>query len=101
MSDWTDNDVLGLVKAVNQCELTDEDVVSMHAPDNFAKTPTSTVEEMKAAFRELFKQLHLTQNWVLDQGVNCKILRATDGGGWQKGKIRLRLEFIPDEPKSP
>jgi hypothetical protein len=27
-------------------------------------------------------------------------LDASTGGGWKKGKIRLQLEFIPDEPVS-
>ncbi|MDJ0736891.1 MAG: KGK domain-containing protein [Nostocaceae cyanobacterium] len=31
-------------------------------------------------------------------GVECRILRAS-GGGWKKGKVRLSLEFIPDEPE--
>lgn len=33
-----------------------------------------------------------------EQGAEIEFLRAS-GGGWQKGKIRLRLEIIPDEPK--
>lgn len=38
---------------------------------------------------------------TLQQGVDCRLLRTT-GGGWQKGKLRLRVnvtvEFISDEP---
>lgn len=34
----------------------------------------------------------------LDQGIECEIL-STDGGGWQKGRVYLRLEFIPNPPK--
>jgi hypothetical protein len=37
--------------------------------------------------------------WFVEQGCQCEILRTT-GGGWQKGKFRIRLEFIPDDPKS-
>ncbi len=35
------------------------------------------------------------------QGVRCKILKP--GGYWKKGKIKIRisLEFCPDEPESP
>ncbi|AUB41305.1 KGK [Nostoc flagelliforme CCNUN1] len=36
--------------------------------------------------------------WFLEQGLPCEILR-TSGGGWQKGKFRFRLEFIPDKPE--
>jgi len=35
--------------------------------------------------------------WFTDQGMACEILR-TRGGGWQKGRLRFRLEFIPDNP---
>lgn len=35
-----------------------------------------------------------------NEGVNCEILQP--GGNWKKGKVRIRisLEFCPDEPKS-
>lgn len=31
-----------------------------------------------------------------DTGVECEVLKM-DGYGWQKGKVRISLEFIPDE----
>ncbi len=34
-------------------------------------------------------------SWFTDMGVDCEVLRFTSGG-WQKGKVRLRLEFSPD-----
>ncbi|MCU0515595.1 MAG: hypothetical protein MUC60_01795 [Oscillatoria sp. Prado101] len=39
-----------------------------------------------------------TDDWF-DEGENCEILRV-GGKGWQKGKMRIRLtlEFCPDEP---
>lgn len=33
--------------------------------------------------------------WFTDTGVPCEVLRFTSGG-WQKGKVRIRLEFSPD-----
>ncbi len=33
--------------------------------------------------------------WFTDAGVPCEVLRFTSGG-WQKGKVRIRLEFSPD-----
>jgi hypothetical protein len=35
-----------------------------------------------------------------DQGIDCEILRP-DAKGWRKGKLRIRiaLEFCPDEPE--
>jgi hypothetical protein len=32
-----------------------------------------------------------------EKGLDCQVLRVS-GGGWQKGRIRFRLEFVPDEP---
>ncbi|MGF1989106.1 MAG: KGK domain-containing protein [Nostoc sp. ZfuVER08] len=43
------------------------------------------------------------ENWLkpfsawIGKGVACKVL-LVKGGGWQKGKIRIRFEFIPDSP---
>jgi hypothetical protein len=36
---------------------------------------------------------------LFDKGLECEILRVS-GGGWQKGRFRVRLEFIPDDPES-
>ncbi len=38
-------------------------------------------------------------SWFTDAGVDCEVLRFTSGG-WQKGKVRLRLEFSPDDDSS-
>jgi len=34
--------------------------------------------------------------WFTDTGVDCEVLRFTSGG-WVKGKVRLRLEFSPED----
>lgn len=31
------------------------------------------------------------------EGINCNLLQP-DGNGWQKGKIKICFEFIPEEP---
>lgn len=38
-------------------------------------------------------------SWFTDMGVDCEVLRFTSGG-WQKGKVRLRLEFAPEDGSS-
>lgn len=82
----------------NEFFLSDQDVVSMAVDKNFAKTTTSTVTELKQGMiRQCLGDALST--WVT-AGVNCQILLES-GGGWQKGKIRLRLEFIPDNPPPP
>ena len=37
-------------------------------------------------------------NWI-NQGINCEILKEKQG--WKKGKVRIKisLEFCPDEPE--
>ncbi|MEH2300001.1 MAG: KGK domain-containing protein [Nostoc sp.] len=39
------------------------------------------------------------QQWFSEQGCKCEFLLTT-GGGWQKGRFRFRLEFIPDNPEA-
>lgn len=34
--------------------------------------------------------------WMTEHGINCQVLLAR-GGGWQKGRVRMVIEFIPDE----
>ncbi|MHC5713802.1 MAG: KGK domain-containing protein [Nostoc sp.] len=36
--------------------------------------------------------------WFTEEGCKCEVL-LTKGGGWQKGRFRFRLEFIPDKPE--
>jgi KGK domain len=38
--------------------------------------------------------------WFTDRGLDCEALRF-GSKGWQKGRIRLCLEFCPDEPSLP
>ncbi|MEH1979199.1 MAG: KGK domain-containing protein, partial [Nostoc sp.] len=35
--------------------------------------------------------------WFSEEGCKCEVL-LVKGGGWQKGRFRFRLEFIPDNP---
>ncbi|MBD1809343.1 hypothetical protein H6F98_28370 [Microcoleus sp. FACHB-SPT15] len=43
---------------------------------------------------------HTTEQYWFREGVNCEVLKI-GSMGWQKGKVRLRvsLEFCPDEPE--
>jgi hypothetical protein len=36
-------------------------------------------------------------NWFKSDGIKCQVLK-TEGGGWQSGQVRFRVEFVPDEP---
>ncbi|MGB5961918.1 MAG: KGK domain-containing protein [Coleofasciculaceae cyanobacterium] len=36
---------------------------------------------------------------LLGEGLPCEVLKPSSN--WQKGKVKIRLEFCPDEPISP
>ncbi|MBD2411073.1 hypothetical protein FACHB389_03025 [Nostoc calcicola FACHB-389] len=85
----------------DQIILSDEDVVSMAQDANFTGASTSTAEELMECLKSF---VHRNSNLQEDKagawaanGLNCKVLLA-QGGGWQKGKIRICFEFFPDKP---
>ncbi|MEH2307012.1 KGK domain-containing protein [Nostoc sp.] len=84
-------------------DLDDNDVLSMSSP-TFETGSTFKVSELKAKVREFANienqgtgYMNPKVKWFSDAGVECEVLRL-DGGGWQKGRLRFHLEFIPDEP---
>lgn len=86
---------------MKKIELTIYDVVSTEKEANFAGASTTRgLELADAVVRFIRHQTRLPEdtavNWVTD-GVDCEVLLAS-GGGWQKGRVRLSLEFIPDTP---
>ncbi|MEH2207494.1 MAG: KGK domain-containing protein [Nostoc sp.] len=85
----------------DQIFLSDEDVVSMAQDANLTGASTSTGEELMQRLKYLvYRNSNLQEDkasdWLVN-GANCKLLLA-QGGGWQKGKIRIRFEFVPDKP---
>jgi hypothetical protein len=79
--------------------LDDDDVLSMDASDNPVNNQTVLVSQVLQKIRNsLGSQIH---KWVQldggEPGAECEVLRAS-AVGWRKGKVRLRVEFIPDEP---
>lgn len=80
---------------MNEFQLDDNDVVSMPSFYSFTKNDIFKVGSLRFTLRKHIESF--TPSWV-GEGVPCEILKTT-GGGWQKGKFRLRLEFIPDEPE--
>lgn len=82
---------------MNEFELDNNDVVSISSGKNFAKTGTCRFLELKQAIEEYMRPNY--EQWV-GRGVESQVLLQT-GGGWQRGKFRLRLEFIPDPEEPP
>ena len=36
------------------------------------------------------------EGWFNERGLNCEVLQFGNQG-WQKGRVRIRMEFVPDE----
>jgi hypothetical protein len=56
--------------------------------------------ELKSINSRVLPSVKNPDDWIND-GVDCQILKPSKN--WQKGKLRMKvsLEFCPDEPKSP
>ncbi|MEI1375974.1 KGK domain-containing protein [Nostoc sp. UHCC 0926] len=79
--------------------LDNDDVVCFDAADySLANAQTAKVNEIKSSLLKTWFASHLS-SWI-SGGMPCRVLLA-QGGGWQVGKVRFRLEFIPKEPKVP
>jgi hypothetical protein len=78
---------------MDEIQLNDNDVVSMSSASNFANLEVCKYSQLKMGLSKFVEPVSVA--WV-NQGVDCEVLRASTGSGWEKGKIRLRLEFIPD-----
>ena len=83
-------------------ELRPDDVVSLDKSKNPIAVSTFQVKELTSNLasrcgRELSPET--IKQWS-SCGVECQVLQ-TDGKGWKKGKVRLSLEFVPDEIDSP
>jgi hypothetical protein len=55
------------------------------------------IEEVKQGCANTAKVSYREASELFGEGVNCEILRPN--ASWQKGKIRISLEFCPDETK--
>lgn len=52
---------------------------------------------IKASFRHNVTQDE--REAFFDKGVDCRLLKP--GADWQKGKLKISVEFIPDDIDSP
>ena len=60
---------------------------------------TCRINQLKHTVKERLKGLFNAAPTWLEEGINCQFLDAQAGGGWKKGKIRLRVEIVLDEPE--
>ena len=74
----------------------DDDVVHLDSNMSLIGNKTAKISQLAQNLKDRVENPSLS-DWF-DKGVVCEFLRATEGGGWQTGKIRIRFEFIPDVP---
>ncbi|PSB04738.1 KGK domain-containing protein [Merismopedia glauca] len=77
-----------------------EDVISVYEGHVFVNSKTFTVNEFMAAIKQANKGVlgEVTdekQKWF-GEGLDCKLLKP-GAKTWQRGKVRVRLEFCPEE----
>jgi hypothetical protein len=73
------------------------DVISVNKDDNVLMSHhTYKVQEFLDRLGHHIDR-HKIDRWTID-GVPCELLSPCQG--WQKGKIKICLQFIPDEPES-
>lgn len=79
--------------------LNSDDVISMNQSASLVtNNATFKIDQLKRNLRDRIGNTTTTQSWMED-GVECELLSVSTGKGWQKGKIRIRFEFVPDEPE--
>jgi hypothetical protein len=90
---------------MNRFEPERDDVVWMR---DTGKSPVNNLTFLVAQLTQAFTSSigsalrdtpDITAKAWLGDGVECELVDVSAGGGWKKGKIRLRLEFVPDEPE--
>jgi hypothetical protein len=77
-----------------------EDVISVYEGNIFIGSKTFTVDEFMAAMRQsnknyLGEATDEKQKWF-SGGLDCKLLKP-GAKTWQRGKVRIRLEFCPED----
>jgi len=81
--------------------LTHNEVVSVK-PDTFNNLEVSRtfkVSDLLIAIMECVKADNTNEAALYGTGLNCEVLKL-GAMRWQTGKIRISLEFCPDEPES-
>ncbi|MFB2875894.1 KGK domain-containing protein [Floridanema aerugineum] len=75
----------------------ENDIVSGITEKILGGRRTFTAEDLLKSLKEYLS----TEGYkgFFENGIDCKILKP--GKNWQKGKIRITLEFCPDEQTQP
>ena len=77
-----------------------EDVVSVYAGEILVNHRTFTVDEFMTALMQCLEEqlgeMEDDQEKWFGEGLGCKLLKP-GGKSWERGKVRITLEFCPEE----
>lgn len=82
--------------------LSEDEVLFVRASRILMSNPTFKVSEFLDALAQLISEQEEMwseeqEGWFTDRGATCEVLRFSNQG-WQRGRIRIRLEFCPERP---
>ena len=83
--------------------LSTDEVLHVRSGRVLMPNPTFKVSELLDALAQLISEQEdewseAQEGWFSDRGLSCEVLRLGNSG-WQRGKVRVRLEFAPERPK--
>lgn len=82
--------------------LGDDEVLFIRSGRILMSNPTFKVSEFLDALAQLISEQEgewsdEREGWFNERGQSCEVLRFGNQG-WQRGRVRIRLEFCPDRP---
>lgn len=82
--------------------LGDDEVLFVRSGRVLMSNPTFKVSEFLDALAQLVSEQEgewsdEREGWFTDRGQGCEVLRFGNQG-WQRGRVRIRLEFCPERP---
>ncbi|MCU0527376.1 MAG: KGK domain-containing protein [Elainella sp. Prado103] len=82
--------------------LSDDEVLFVRSGRILMANPTFKVSEFLDSLAQLISEQEgewsdEREGWFTDRGQTCEVLRFGNQG-WQRGRVRIRLEFCPDNP---
>ena len=83
--------------------LNGDEVVFVRSGRVLVPNPTFKVSELLDALAQLVSEQEdewseEQEGWFSNRGLACEVLRFNNPG-WQRGRVRIRLEFAPERPK--
>lgn len=83
--------------------LSSDEVLHVRSGRILMRNPTFKASELLDALAQLVSEqdsqwTEEQEDWFTDRGLSCEVLRIGNAG-WQRGRVRICLEFVPERPK--